>query len=269
MQSRAGATHIVSGGNDYDIAWPNNTIPYDWDESIDDTRRAMIISAMNDVMKAVPNCWKFVPRRKEKHWVRFQNLDDRCYSNIGNGNIYGTHPQIINFGGDFCIYGAMVHELLHTLGFMHEMTRNDRDEFIDVFFERIPDGVKHNFKLDREMNYKTDYYGVPYNFKSIQHYGFNLAGMIKNPVMANKRNQKAIGWDMDDNDVGQTHMLSNGDLKMMAAKGKCKGGPTDSETTYPITGATPRDPRPDIEGYSNPVPTTPPPKQCKRKVRSV
>ena len=39
-----------------------------------------------------------------------------------------------------------VHELLHTLGFVHEHTRPDRDDFISVNYDNIEPGEEKNFK---------------------------------------------------------------------------------------------------------------------------
>ena len=39
-----------------------------------------------------------------------------------------------------------VHELLHTLGFVHEHTRPDRDNFVEVNTDNIVSGKEGNFK---------------------------------------------------------------------------------------------------------------------------
>ena len=39
-----------------------------------------------------------------------------------------------------------VHELLHTLGFVHEHTRPDRDDFISVNMDNIEPGKEKNFE---------------------------------------------------------------------------------------------------------------------------
>ena len=70
-----------------------------------------------------------------------------------------------------------VHELLHTLGFVHEHTRPDRDDFISVNTENIEAGKEGNFgKRTRGF---SDYFGkdsvntrnTPYDILSLLHYG--------------------------------------------------------------------------------------------------
>ncbi|KAL1467231.1 hypothetical protein MTO96_026227, partial [Rhipicephalus appendiculatus] len=58
---------------------------------------------------------------------------DVCYSYLGrNGG-----EQTLSLG-DGCLYnGTVAHELLHVVGFYHEHTRPDRDDYVDVFERNI------------------------------------------------------------------------------------------------------------------------------------
>ena len=49
-----------------------------------------------------------------------------------------------------------VHELLHTLGFVHEHTRPDRDNFVNINTDNIKLGKKGNFEK-RKQGY-NDYF---------------------------------------------------------------------------------------------------------------
>ena len=70
-----------------------------------------------------------------------------------------------------------VHELLHTLGFVHEHTRPDRDNFVDVNVENIKPGKERNFEK-RKQGY-SDFFekgsvnseNSPYDVLSVLHYG--------------------------------------------------------------------------------------------------
>ena len=70
-----------------------------------------------------------------------------------------------------------VHELLHTLGFVHEHTRPDRDKFITINFDNILPGKKKNFEKRTEGN--SDFFekgdvdskNTPYDVLSLLHYG--------------------------------------------------------------------------------------------------
>ena len=69
-----------------------------------------------------------------------------------------------------------VHELLHTLGFVHEHTRPDRDNFISVNFDNIEPGKEKNFEK-RLRDTSSDFFekgsinsdNTPYDVLSILH----------------------------------------------------------------------------------------------------
>ena len=70
-----------------------------------------------------------------------------------------------------------VHELMHSLGFVHEHTRPDRDNFVAVNTENIVSGKEANFKK-RKQGY-SDFFNEgsvnaessPYDVLSLLHYG--------------------------------------------------------------------------------------------------
>ncbi|RXG55218.1 Zinc metalloproteinase nas-12 [Armadillidium vulgare] len=62
---------------------------------------------------------------------------------------------------------TILHELLHVLGFEHEHTRRDRDNYITIYFANVMEGKKLNFKK-KKSNFIT--FGVSYDYESIMHY---------------------------------------------------------------------------------------------------
>ncbi|GFY73339.1 low choriolytic enzyme [Trichonephila inaurata madagascariensis] len=68
-----------------------------------------------------------------------------------------------------CIWVARVlHELLHVLGFFHEHTRPDRDEFVTIFNDNIKEASINNFRKMSDSRVTT--FGLPYDFRSVLHY---------------------------------------------------------------------------------------------------
>lgn len=61
-----------------------------------------------------------------------------------------------------------MHEILHCLGFFHQQSAADRDDYVQIKWENIEDSHEHNFNKYND-SVVTDY-GVSYDFQSIMHY---------------------------------------------------------------------------------------------------
>jgi len=62
-----------------------------------------------------------------------------CHSGVG---YHHNHQVNVSIGPPFCIKkGAVMHELLHSLGFFHEHNRPDRDNFVTIHFDNIIPGA--------------------------------------------------------------------------------------------------------------------------------
>ena len=85
-----------------------------------------------------------------------------------------------------------MHEFIHALGFNHEQTRGDRDDYVEIRWNNIDTsrfgpGVKMNFQKEKN----SDTFGIPYDGLSIMHYehfGFARRGTstIVSKVLAPK-----------------------------------------------------------------------------------
>ena len=62
-----------------------------------------------------------------------------------------------------------MHEVMHALGFYHEQSRSDRDQYVEIFWENIQAGKENNFA--KESHQTSDLLGAAYDFSSIMHYG--------------------------------------------------------------------------------------------------
>ena len=91
----------------------------------------------------------------------------RCYSFVGRLPSF-FQPQGLSLGTN-CVFGSVViHELGHAIGFYHEHTRPDRDNFIEVLYENVANGFADQFhKLGPG---ESDTLGLGYDLHSIMHY---------------------------------------------------------------------------------------------------
>ena len=64
--------------------------------------------------------------------------------------------------------GIIVHEFIHAIGFLHEQSRPDRDDFVEIKYENIRE-KQFESNFERAVNSLT--YGTQYDGKSVMHYG--------------------------------------------------------------------------------------------------
>lgn len=88
---------------------------------------------------------------------------DGCSSQVGNMR---TGPQSMKLS-ERCSKGNIVHEFLHTLGFLHMHTAVDRDSFVKINWENIREPAKKNF--DKYIAH-VSMYKTQYDYRSIMHY---------------------------------------------------------------------------------------------------
>ncbi|ROL43430.1 Meprin A subunit alpha [Anabarilius grahami] len=114
-------------------------------------------------MYRLKSCVDFKPYEGESTYISFTKLDG-CWSFVGDLKT-GQNVSI----GDRCDTKAIVeHELLHALGFYHEQSRSDRDDYVQIWWDQIIPGKEHNFNK-YEDDFITDL-NTPYDYESIMHY---------------------------------------------------------------------------------------------------
>ncbi|XP_065652538.1 uncharacterized protein LOC136079842 isoform X2 [Hydra vulgaris] len=99
-------------------------------------------------------------------------LNDGCWSYVGK---QGTSKQQIAIGYMCNTKGTILHEMLHTMGFLHEQQRCDRDSYIEIIKPNINNmvgGKKYNAMAQFECQYSIQqtHYSSPYDIFSIMHY---------------------------------------------------------------------------------------------------
>ncbi|XP_024917229.1 meprin A subunit beta-like isoform X3 [Cynoglossus semilaevis] len=144
-----------------DILW-TMPIPVVLDESLGLNAVGVILQAFEQFR--LKSCIDFKPRDQERDYVIVQKLDG-CYSYVG---LVGG-PQELSIGTNCDEISLVEHEFLHALGFFHEHTRFDRDDYVTIHLENILADNKNNFEKI-PLSVSTDM-GVPYDYWSVMHYG--------------------------------------------------------------------------------------------------
>ncbi|EYC20562.1 hypothetical protein Y032_0021g277 [Ancylostoma ceylanicum] len=139
--------------------WPNATVPFEFKDNNTEWQ-GIIRKGMYKWQKET--CIRFVRRTTEKDYAIFFK-GGGCYSNVGRTG--GRQYVSIGWG---CEGGGIVaHEIGHALGFWHEQSRPDRDNYININEENISRGTKGNFEKRNDIM-DSD---IPYDFGSVMHYG--------------------------------------------------------------------------------------------------
>uniref|UniRef100_A0A8C9X3G5 Metalloendopeptidase n=1 Tax=Sander lucioperca TaxID=283035 RepID=A0A8C9X3G5_SANLU len=134
--------------------WPksangNVEMPYLLSDSYDNTD----ISEIQRAMKGFESntCIRFIPRQSQEAYLSLEPTYG-CASLLGRTG----DMQVVSLQRFGCVsLGIIQHELLHALGFYHEHTRSDRDQYFVYDFQ----------KQD------TNNLNTPYDYSSIMHYG--------------------------------------------------------------------------------------------------
>jgi hypothetical protein len=147
--------------------WPDGIVPYVLDPRLNRRQRGIIFNAM-DMLKQVlrqKSCIKFVEQTVEPDGVYFQWTSLDCASQVGRQG----GQQKLTLAKRCLSVGTVAHELMHALGFVHEQSRYDRDEFVDIRFENILEAEQSQF--DKYSPDYIDHLCLRYDYESIMHYG--------------------------------------------------------------------------------------------------
>jgi len=152
------------------------TIPYAFDSTISSEPVAMaaIKAAIRDYHRYT--CLRFVPRRFEHAYLYF-TLGKGCSSPVGKT---GYRNQI-NLAKGCWNRATVIHEIGHSMGFYHEQSRPDRDDFLKIHLENVPLEKAHNF--NKYPSYIIDSLGTRYDYHSVMHYNKNAFSKNKKMTM--------------------------------------------------------------------------------------
>uniref|UniRef100_A0A3P8WWU0 Metalloendopeptidase n=1 Tax=Cynoglossus semilaevis TaxID=244447 RepID=A0A3P8WWU0_CYNSE len=107
-------------------------VPYSISDYYYDEEKVLIQKAMETFHQKT--CVRFVPYRGQSDHLSIQS-EMGCWSSIGRDG----GAQVVSLSVYGCLdHGTIQHELLHALGFHHEHTRSDRDQYVRINWENLP-----------------------------------------------------------------------------------------------------------------------------------
>ncbi|XP_017848228.1 seminal metalloprotease 1-like [Drosophila busckii] len=192
--------------------WPERIVYYRFSSNIDQQHRAHILLGMKQI--ELSSCLTFKAASKQQpYYVNVTAESGGCYSAVGFRNrVQQVNLETYPIDTGCYRLGSIMHELLHALGFYHQQSAADRDDYVRVAYENVIDGKERNFQKYDDNT--VDNFDQPYDYGSVMHYtpyGFSKNGeMTLVPLDA-----KAAAI------MGQRLQMSQADINKLNVMYKC------------------------------------------------
>ncbi|XP_026201449.1 meprin A subunit beta-like [Anabas testudineus] len=157
--------------------WPT-TVPYYLEDSLEMNAKGVILKAFDQYR--LKTCIDFAPWKGEENYISVFK-GSGCFSKVGNRRV---GKQQLSIGSNCDRLGTVEHEFLHALGFWHEQSRADRDDYVDIMWDRIEPGKEHNFNTYDDT--VSSALGVPYDYGSVMHYSKTSFNIGSEPTIVTK-----------------------------------------------------------------------------------
>ncbi|XP_065058941.1 hatching enzyme 1.2-like [Rhopilema esculentum] len=209
--SRGGAAAFdaLNGGK-----WQNGVVPYVFG-NVGSRARSQILKAVEEYKRKT--CIKFIPRTNQRDYVIF-NARSGCYSQIGRT---GRGRQEISIGRGCESMGTVIHEMMHAIGFFHEQSRRDRDNYVKIYWNNISSNMKFNFNMYRQG--QADTHNEPYDKQSVMHYSRYSFSINRRPTIVSKTNENER--------LGNNYGFTDIDVRQINKHYGCSGGGPNPPTT--------------------------------------
>lgn len=178
--------------------WPTNEIPFAIHADVPNPDRILEVLTFFNENTSV----RFVRYDGQQDTLVFQRSDQFCGSYLGYHG--GGQPILI---ADKCGQREVAHEIMHALGFIHEHSRPDRDDYIEVIWENIRSGYEFQFAIVPQA-WMLDYSGsaFDFDFQSI---------MLYHPTSFSKAANQPTLRSVTNTPIGVNTFLSARDLQRL------------------------------------------------------
>ncbi|OWA55022.1 putative Zinc metalloproteinase nas-13 [Hypsibius exemplaris] len=167
---------LMSAKKGTNVKWPGAKIYYTIAHYFDEQEKSVIRNAINHIEHRT--CIRFEQRTAQHDYISIVHEDEGCWSYMGR--IGGA--QQLNLARSGCVeIGVVIHEFLHALGFYHEQSRSDRNDYIIIDWNNIRQDKWSNYKLE-----DTNNLGTPYDYGSVMHYGLDAFALSSRPAFIPK-----------------------------------------------------------------------------------
>uniref|UniRef100_A0A3Q3K4S8 Metalloendopeptidase n=1 Tax=Monopterus albus TaxID=43700 RepID=A0A3Q3K4S8_MONAL len=157
-------------------------IAYSLSPEYSETETKLIKQGMENIEKGT--CVRFVPWTHQQDYIDIQPKSG-CWSYLG---ARGGRQTVSLQNPDCLQVGVISHEFMHTLGFVHEQSRFDRDNYVTIMWPNIWRDRVRNFE-----KFRTDILDLPYDYGSIMHFGMYAYSQNGQPTISPKNKDIKLG----------------------------------------------------------------------------
>ncbi|XP_015432309.1 PREDICTED: zinc metalloproteinase nas-13 [Dufourea novaeangliae] len=168
--------------------WPGGIVPYHIrEEEFDEEEIELIEGAIKEYHENT--CLRFRPYKKtDKDYITIEGNKSGCWSLVGRHD----RGQVVNLQNPGCVqHGVIVHELMHAVGFYHQQSAADRDEWVTINWTNVKPGKEHNF--NKYDNHTVTDYGISYDYTSVMHYSSHAFSKNGEPTITPKKKKVKLG----------------------------------------------------------------------------
>lgn len=165
--------------------WADGIIPYKIEGAYTQKQKAHIAAAFKEIEGKT--CIRFVGATNETpDYVVVSKSRPECSSWVGRKG----GRQLLHLTDGCFDHRTLLHEFLHVLGFYHEHTRYDRDEYVTIHEENIEEAAKEQFKLIEKTISRL---WTMYDYASVLHYNSTAFSKNNKRTIVPKDEKKMIG----------------------------------------------------------------------------
>jgi len=124
--------------------------------------------------------------------IKFTTFGDNDNPGQGCWSYFGRQggEQAVNLEVPGCVdKNTIFHEVFHALGKVHEQSRPDRDNYIEIVYDNIEPAMRHNFDIQQ----RVDPVGTTYELQSIMHYEPTAFSRNGKPTIISKSGETSFG----------------------------------------------------------------------------
>ncbi|XP_037827723.1 seminal metalloprotease 1-like [Lucilia sericata] len=190
--------------------WPNGIVRYRIDPVFDIEHSLHILKGMQIIESK--SCIRFRHAiDTTKAFIRIKGEPTGCSAKVGySGTEQNVNLEVYDLDKGCFRIGSIMHELLHALGFYHQHSSTERDNYVKVMWDNIKTGMESNFvKYDSNT---VSNFGVEYDYGSVMHYSstsFSKNG--EKTLVALKSTDAVMGQrlELSDSDVLKLNKMYN------------------------------------------------------------